>query len=992
MAVRDLTAPTLLSFGVPDVIDLRRGNRYAKIDVNTIDTGGAGIDHVDFIVDRPFIQSVANGAATVSNTVTIIASQINGAGSNQYAPYITTGDVNPGTYNIVGIKVYDRQGNVGSYGPSELAAFGARTTFDVISPSAADTTPLYLSALDLPDIVDVRPGSYGNVAFRGQASEIDLGAKLTLHLDRPVSLMTGVTQDIVIPTDYKRYDFYKTVLFTERTAGGTYNVTSADLVDAHGNRSSYTTAQLSTLEVETSFTVLSATARESVPPVLTGLTIGGNPDITNLSTTAGYLTFNAMATDASFIDRIVVRFDHPVYAYDNMVGGRVVSEITLVDGTGKIDLQAGTARGDYAITSVQVFDYQGNSRTYSTSELQALGVASGFTVIERAIEGTPGNDVLTGSALDDSLSGFAGDDSLSGLGGDDVLNGGTGNDTLLGGAGSDRLGGDAGNDLLDGGTGVDYLTGGSGDDTYYVDDAGDVIYETNGVDGGTDTLIASVSYILDRDSAIERLVLAENPDGLPRGLTGSFTYQEIVGNSAANRLISLGGGDTLRGLGGNDTLIGDGSDNILDGGTGADRLEGGEGNDTYIVDNSGDDVFETMVTYATGGPRYSGQDTVRAAIDYTLPNLVEDLVLTETAYRGSGNALGNSIKGTDAANFLEGLGGGDTLFGGGGDDGLAAGDGDDGVYGGTGNDTIDGGSGNDWLLGENGSDTVLGGDGNDNILGGDGDDGLIGGAGGDRIDGDAGADWIFGQDGGDSVSGGAGNDNLYGGAGNDLVAGGSGDDALYGEGGGDTLSGDDGNDRVFGGDGDDGVYGGAGDDAIEGGDGNDWLLGEGGGDTIRGGAGNDNILAGAGDDGVLGGDGDDRIVGGEGSDYLFGDAGNDTLAGGLGVDFLTGGAGADAFVFDAPLDANNADLVRDFTKGSDAFLLSGAVFQGLAGGSLANGAFAMGAATEADDRILYDAASGTLSFDVDGNGAEAAVLFAYVSPGLALTAADFNVI
>ena len=43
---------------------------------------------------------------------------------------------------------------------------------------------------------------------------------------------------------------------------------------------------------------------------------------------------------------------------------------------------------------------------------------------------------------------------------------------------------------------------------------------------------------------------------------------------------------------------------------------------------------------------------------------------------------------------------------------------------------------------------------------------------------------------------------------------------------------------------------------------------------------------------------------------------------------------------------------------------------------------------DGDDRVLYDPSSGALHFDTDGNGAGAAVTFAFVQPGTNLHASD----
>src|SRR5437867_2114313 len=63
------------------------------------------------------------------------------------------------------------------------------------------------------------------------------------------------------------------------------------------------------------------------------------------------------------------------------------------------------------------------------------------------VNGTNGNDTLTGSANDDTLNGLNGNDTLFGLGGNDTLLGGNGSDTLEGGPGADTLDGGQGSDV-----------------------------------------------------------------------------------------------------------------------------------------------------------------------------------------------------------------------------------------------------------------------------------------------------------------------------------------------------------------------------------------------------------------------------------------------------------------------------------------------------------------------------------------------------------------
>ncbi len=135
------------------------------------------------------------------------------------------------------------------------------------------------------------------------------------------------------------------------------------------------------------------------------------------------------------------------------------------------------------------------------------------------------------------------------------------------------------------------------------------------------------------------------------------------------------------------------------------------------------------------------------------------------------------------------------------------------------------------------------------------------------------------------------------------------------------------------------------------------------------------------------------ILGNAGANQLTGGAGNDSLYGGLGNDTLNGGAGNDQFVFDTALNAtSNRDTIVGFSVVDDTIRLSASVVAAAGpAGVLAAGAFALGtAATQADDRIIYNAATGALLYDADGSGATAAVQFATLT-GLvgSLSAADF---
>ena len=88
---------------------------------------------------------------------------------------------------------------------------------------------------------------------------------------------------------------------------------------------------------------------------------------------------------------------------------------------------------------------------------------------------------------------------------------------------------------------------------------------TEGSTGGTDTLLASVNYVVAANVYVENMSTTDAAGTGAISLTGSRTVQTITGNAGANFLVSGIGASDLVGLG---------------------------GNDPYIVDSQNDDVFE----------------------------------------------------------------------------------------------------------------------------------------------------------------------------------------------------------------------------------------------------------------------------------------------------------------------------------------------------------------------------------------------------------------
>lgn len=368
---------------------------------------------------------------------------------------------------------------------------------------------------------------------------------------------------------------------------------------------------------------------------------------------------------------------------------------------------------------------------------------------------TAGMAAVTTTHIEDAVGGV-GNDTLKGNDGDNVLSGAAGKDKLYGGSGTDTL---------DGGVGNDAMLGGAGDDIYFVNASGDRVYET--VDatagaadsGGLDWVHSAISYNLD-------------------AYAGLRFVEKLSLTGAANL---AGYGNAL-----DNTLIGNAGSNLLDGKAGADAMIGGMGNDTYYVDNAGDQVVE-----AAG----QGSDTIWSTVSYSLTNAQA----VEALYASGPAGL------TLQANDL-----GVSLFGGAGIDTLVGGAGADMLYGGGGADLLRGGAGNDIYYVDNAGDQLF-----ETLTFDPSDTNDAGGidralstvsydlsasngakfiekltlTGSDAIDGTGNdlANTLVGNGAANTLSGGAGRDTLSGGAGDDRLIGGTGADVLTGGTGNDSF-------------------------------------------------------------------------------------------------------------------------------------------------------------------------------------------------------------
>ncbi len=412
-------------------------------------------------------------------------------------------------------------------------------------------------------------------------------------------------------------------------------------------------------------------------------------------------------------------------------------------------------------------------------------------------------------------------------------------------------------------------------------------------------------------------------------------FENVVGGTASDSIAGTVGVNVLQGLSGNDTLNGRG---------GADTMVGGADDDVYVVDNLGDVIIEGALQ-GTG-------DRLAASVTYVLAAGVQIEQMQTKQAAGLSNI---NLRGNELAQRIFGNAGNNVL--------------NDGGFGGI--DTLTGGLGNDTLIVNNAGTIIV-----ESIGGGI-----------DRVA--ASLNFTLAAD--DAVEdlrttsqAGVSAINLTGNALAQTIRGNAGVNTLSdgGAAGADTLTGFAGNDTYI-------VRNAA---AI--------IVEAAGGGT------NDRVITSvnftlAADDHIeilqtsnAAGTGALNLKGNAIAQSITGNSGTNVLNGLSGNDTLTGRGGTDFFVFSSALGAGNVDTITDFNEAADTIRLQNTVFTGLPTGALAAAAFQAnntGQASDASDRIIYEADTGNLFFDADGDGAGARVRFAILDAGLVLTEADFFV-
>lgn len=390
-----------------------------------------------------------------------------GAGDLGAASLSATDATGAGTLSVVDVDTADTVAAV----VASVAATGNAGTLD-------DAALLNLFSIT-PALLDADAGSSGNLAWNFDASGIDLA-----YLAEDESLTLAYT---VAVSDGHGGNDAETVTITLAGVndGPVITLAATDASSAALTEANADFAATGTL------TVTDADISDTVSATITGVTVDG-PVASNVDMAALLamltLTPATLAADNGDASNLTWSFAAPAAAFDYLDGGET---LTLTYTVAVADGHGGVAEQTVSVAIAGVDDLPGGNDTLILPETYDGADPNDFDTLfsPDGINGTSGDDVISGGLGIQTINGLDGNDTINGGLAADIIFGGNGDDTLSGAAGADLIYGQPGDDNISGGNEPDRLYGGSGEDIINGNGQSDVALYGG---SGNDTLIGNL--------------------------------------------------------------------------------------------------------------------------------------------------------------------------------------------------------------------------------------------------------------------------------------------------------------------------------------------------------------------------------------------------------------------------------------------------------------------------------------------------------------------
>ena len=360
----DNTGPTLTALSFDPTVDLSAGDATFRFAASASDR--SGIASLSFEISDSNNRYLGNYYLFGGTD-----SWADGSSSGSDTIRVSTP---PGTYHVSGVRITDTAGNQTIYTEAELAGMaGIQKTFTV---TGADTAGPTLTGLSFDRNVDLSGGD-ATFHFSASASDRTGVSSVILRVQSPTGQSFGSFYLFGGTDSWADGTSASTDTIRAATPPGTYIVSQVDLTDTAGNSRSYMQGDLQALNLPTTFTV---GASDIEGPTLTGFT---HPDSVSLAGGAKAITFGVSASDRSGIASAIVRFDKDLLG----TGGRTIylngsTADPWSDGasTDTETVPVTTQPGTYTVLSLEITDKAGNTRSYTTAQLKALGYSTTVTV------------------------------------------------------------------------------------------------------------------------------------------------------------------------------------------------------------------------------------------------------------------------------------------------------------------------------------------------------------------------------------------------------------------------------------------------------------------------------------------------------------------------------------------------------------------------------------------------------------------------------------